>query len=159
MHSPGKFTRRSRSLLAASAALLGASVAAQGTSGPIGTEARMTPGYWEIASVHEVPGSNSKRSIQSRLCYASADLASPSGMVPPARGLGMRCETSGARLNGSSLTWAVTCKGKEATIAGTGQSTIGATSYAASLQLKQTVKGKSLLIDQQITGKRLGDCK
>jgi len=120
----------------------------------------LKPGLWEIATVVERSDTPTRKTITSRLCYSPEDVASPSRVLPPQRGLGVRCLASEVKAGGDTgIAWKLTCKGKEGTMNGTGKMKPGPTAYSADIGLEGKVGGKLLKIDEKTSGRWQGECQ
>ena len=134
-------------------------VAAQGKARVL-AETGMKPGLWEIATAIEMPDSTSRRTVTSRLCYASDEVASPLRVLPPHRGLGMKCQVQDLKTTEPpSITWKVVCQGKDGAYAGSGNMAPGPTSYVAQTSLERKAARKASRIDEKTTGRWVGECK
>ncbi len=120
----------------------------------------MKPGLWEITTVNETAGSNSKRTVAARACYSATDVTSVGRIVPQQREFGMKCETHDAKQQGFEATWKVTCAGKDSTMSGNGKVSLGPDAFSgrADLELK-TGAAKPVKVEQNVTGKWIGPCK
>jgi Protein of unknown function (DUF3617) len=120
----------------------------------------MKPGLWEITTVNETAGSNSKRTVAARACYSAADVANVGRIVPQQREFGMKCETHDAKQQGFDATWKVTCAGKDSSMIGSGKMSLGPDAFSgrADLELK-SVSAKPVKVEQNVTGKWIGPCK
>lgn len=72
---------------ALAALLSGGAVAQPTTTAPSG----LKPGLWEIVTQGASSDTTTTRSITSRICYSPEDVASPTKVLPPQRGLGVQC--------------------------------------------------------------------
>jgi Protein of unknown function (DUF3617) len=134
-------------------------VAAQGKTHAL-AETGMKPGLWEVATAVEMSDSTDRRNVTSRLCYAGDEAAAPMRVLPPHRGLGMKCQVQDLKTTQApSITWKVVCKGKGGTFAGSGSMVPGPTSYTAETRLEQKSARKSSAIDEKTTGRWVGECK
>jgi hypothetical protein len=134
-------------------------VAAQGKPRVL-AETGMKPGLWELATVIEMSDSTDRRTVTSRLCYASDEAASPLRVLPPHRGLGMKCQVQDLKTTEApNITWKVVCKGKRGTFAGSGNMVPGPTSYTAQTNLEQKSARKPSRIDETTTGRWVAECK
>ncbi|MEO8525038.1 MAG: DUF3617 family protein [Caldimonas sp.] len=133
-------------------------VAAQGKTRPL-AETGMKPGLWEVATTIEKSDSTDRRSVTSRICYASGEVALPLRVLPPHRGLGMKCQVQDLKTNDApGITWKLVCKGKDGTFAGGGNMLPGPASYTAETRLEQKSARKSSAIDEKTTGRWVGEC-
>jgi hypothetical protein len=120
----------------------------------------MKPGLWEITTVNETAGSNSKRTVAARACYSAADVASVGRIVPQQREFSMKCETRDAKQQGFEATWKVACAGKDSSLSGSGKMSLAPEAFSgrADLEMK-TASAKPVKVEQNVTGKWIGPCK
>ena len=145
-------------LLVVLAALVSGSIGAQPATSTAASG--LKPGLWEITTVVESADTSTRRTITSRLCYSPEDVASSSRVLPPQRGLGVRCLASDTKTAGDvGAAWKLTCKGKEGTLNGTGKMKPGPTAYSAEMRLEGKVGGKPLKIDEKTSGRWQGECQ
>jgi hypothetical protein len=92
-------TDRARLLLVL-VALAGGTVGAQ----PVTSTAHsgLKPGSWEISTVVEFSDTATNKTVTSKLCYLPEDVASPSRVLPPQRGLGFQCLASEIKAGGET---------------------------------------------------------
>lgn len=134
-------------------------VAAQGKARAL-AETSMKPGLWEVSTTVEISDLTDRRNVTSRLCYASDEAASPMRVLPPHRGLGMKCQVQDLKTTEApGITWKIACKGKSGTFAGIGNMAPGPTSYTAETKLEQRPARKPSAIDEKTTGRWVGECK
>ena len=140
---------------------------AMSISGSVGAQPATTvaasglkPGLWEIVTVVERSDTSTRKTVTSRLCYSPEDVASPSRVLPPQRGLGVRCLASEVKAGGDTgIAWKLTCKGKEGALNGTGKMKPGPTGYSAEIRLEGKVGGKPLTVDEKASGQWKGECQ
>jgi hypothetical protein len=120
----------------------------------------LKPGMWEIVTVVENSETTTKRSITSRLCYSPEDVASPTTVLPPQRGLGAQCLASDVKAGGGAgISWKLACKGKEGSLLGGGTMKPGPTGYSAEVHLERKAGKKVVNVDEKSQGRWLGECK
>lgn len=127
---------------------------------PVAVGTGMKPGVWEVVSVIQPPDAKVKKTVTSRLCYAAADVATASRVLPPQRGLGLQCVAADVKAaDASAWSWKLTCNGTEGAYSGTGSLRPASTNYSAqvSLEQKRGAKGGGR-IDQTVTGRWISDC-
>jgi hypothetical protein len=149
-------TDRARLLVAGVALFAGAASAQPAApAAPSG----LKPGSWEISTVAEFSDLSTRKTITSRICYSPEDVASPSRVLPPQRGLGVQCLASEVKAGGETgIAWKLACKGKDGPMNGGGTLKPGPTTYAAEVRLERKTGGKALKIDEKTTGRWLGEC-
>ncbi len=107
----------------------------------------------------EFSDTSTHKTVTSRLCYLPEDVASPSRVLPPQRGLGVQCLASDVKAGGETgIAWKLTCKGKEGTMNGSGAMKPGPTAYSAEVRLERKAGGKVVKIDEKTKGRWLGTC-
>ena len=144
-------------LLLALAALAAGTVSAQ--PAPSTAHSGLKPGSWEISTVVEFSDTATNKTVTSKLCYLPEDVASPSRVLPPQRGLGVQCLASEIKAGGETgIAWKLTCKGKEGTMNGSGAMKPGPTAYSAEVRLERKAGGKVVKIDEKTKGRWLGTC-
>jgi hypothetical protein len=120
----------------------------------------LKPGMWEIVTHVESSDTTTTRTITSRVCYSPEDVASPTRVLPPQRGLGAQCLASDIKAGGQSgISWKLACKGKDAPLNGEGTLKPGPTSYTAEIRLERKAGAKVVKVGEKTTGKWLGECK
>lgn len=155
-------------LLIATSALLIAGPAAAQKAPPVGATAAapsagatpMRPGLWEITVVVETVGSNSKRTIVSRACYAAADVADVARVLPRQREPGMKCENRDAKSQGANATWNVACTSPEGTLTGAADLSLTGTTYSGHADLERKKRGaKAEKVAEVLSAKWIEACK
>ena len=127
---------------------------------PNGGPTPMRPGIWEITQVVETVGSNGKRTIVSRACYAAADVADIVHVLPKQREAGMRCENRDAKSQGTSANWSVSCISPEGTLTGTADLSMTGTTYSGHADLERKRRGaKAEKVAEALSAKWLEACK
>ena len=133
-------------------------VGAQPAAGP--AHSGLKPGSWEISTVVEFSDTSTQKTITSRLCYSPEDVASPTHVLPPQRGLGVQCLASEVKAGGQTgIAWKLACKGKDGPMSGNGTMKPGPTAYSAEVRLERKAGGKVLKIDEKVKGRWLGACQ
>lgn len=139
--------------------VLGSAASAQDKAGAASGGTGLKPGLWEIASSHDALDAKSKRTVTSRICYSASDVAVASRMIPPTRGLGVKCEVPDVKSAAPNITWKAVCKGKEgSSLASAGSMKVDATTYSAEVRFEQKGVGKVSLLEEKISARRVGDC-
>ena len=122
--------------------------------------ALIKPGLWEITVVHETPGSNTRRSVVSRSCFAAEDVASVERLLPRQREPGMQCENRDLRPAAQGATWQVVCSAKGSSLGGPAKLSFAGGGYVGEAELDLKKAGaKATRVSQRISGKLLGECK
>lgn len=155
------------SLISLCAAFAAGPVFAQKAAAPAPTIAAppsgvspMRPGLWETTNVIATVGSDSKRTIVGRTCYAPADVADIARVLPRQREAGMKCENHDAKGAGANATWHVACASADGTLAGTADLSLTATTYSGHAELERKKRGaKPEKVTETLAGKWLEACK
>ena len=120
----------------------------------------MRPGLWETTVAVETVGSNSKRTIVSRACYAPTDVADAARILPRQREPGMKCENLDAKAQGANATWRVACASADGTLAGTAELALTGTTYSGHAEFERKKRGaKAEKVTEALSGKWLEACK
>ncbi len=152
------------SLIAASALFIAGPVSAQKpaapTAAPVSGATPMRPGLWETTVAIETVGSDSKRTIVSRACYAATDVGDVARILPRQREPGMKCENRDAKVQGAKASWQVACSSAEGSLAGTAEAELTATTYSGKAELERKKRGaKAEKVAETVSGKWLEACK
>jgi hypothetical protein len=118
----------------------------------------MKAGLWEIAIVERVPGSTNTRTITARACYSADDVKVIERVLPQQRDFGIKCQHREIKAQGASVSWRLTCTGKESTSSGAATMSLGTDSFTAEVKLDVKAKGKPGKVEQAISGKWVGEC-
>ena len=120
----------------------------------------MKPGIWEIATSIETSESKTRRVVTSRLCYTNEDTASPARVLPPQRGVAMKCQIQDLKVpDPTNMTWHTTCAAKDANFIGTGSLKAQGSHYAAQVSLESRVGSKVAKIDEKTAGHWVEACR
>ena len=120
----------------------------------------MRPGLWETSLEVQTTGSDTKRTIVSRTCYADTDVTDIARVLPRQREPGMKCENRDIRLQAGKATWQIACSSAEGSLAGPAELTLGANSYAGKAQLERKKKGaKPEKVSSTVSAKWVEACK
>jgi hypothetical protein len=115
----------------------------------------MQPGMWETTVKMEMEGMPiAMPPFTSRHCITKEDL------VPKTQRPGQQCEVSHQKISGNTVSWQVTCQNSGRTTTGDGTITYDGDSYHGTINMHMTGGGgPAMTMHQNITGKRIGDCK
>lgn len=118
-------------------------------------------GLWETNATIETAGSNSTRTVVSRACFGADDVTNVQRLTPPQHEFGMQCQNRDAKAQGQTVTWQVTCSGKNGNLAGTGKLMLSGDGYlgVASLESSKPGSKATTKISQRLSGKWIGPCK
>ncbi len=120
----------------------------------------MRSGLWEITVAVGTVGSNSRRTIVSRACYAAADVADIARVLPRQREPGMKCENRDAKTQGTNASWNVACTSPEGTLTGTADLSMTGTTYSGHADLERKKRGaKAEKVAEALSAKWLEACK
>lgn len=152
------FKHTVRAVTAAVSVLLCGAACAQAKAGATSEGSGLKPGLWEILSSHDAFDAKSRRTVTSRICYSSTDVISPSRIVPPTRGLGVKCEVSNVKAVLPDITWRAVCRGPEGSLVGTGTMKAEAMTYTAQVSYERKSAAKTTVLAEQISGRWTGEC-
>lgn len=147
--------------LHAALATVGMVVVAAGA--PAGAAVPMNPGsfregLWEMTIRAEVPGAKPMPPIVLKKCISAQeiqDLQARASRPPGSE----QCKVLDQRTQGSTTSWKIECTGRMK-MTGDGSVTSSGDSYTMqSSMLMTTAEGKSIQVKNDLSGKRLGDCK
>jgi hypothetical protein len=125
-----------------------------------GATPNMKEGLWEITMKMEMPGMPAGMKPQVvRQCITRKDLEDPRKTAPMGGDpKDSRCQITDHKMQGSTVTWNMACKGENA-MTGSGSATYSGTSYSGSNKMTMTRGGKSQTMTMQYSGRHIGDCK
>ena len=114
----------------------------------------MRPGLWETSVDVQTAGSDTKRTIVSRTCYADTDVTEAARVLPRQREPGMKCENRDIKSQAGKAAWQITCSSADGSLAGPAEVTFAATSYAGKADLERRKKGaKAEKVSSVLSGK------
>jgi hypothetical protein len=123
---------------------------------PTGT---IKPGLWETTTVIENKAASSRRSVVSRGCVDAADVSNLPRIVPAQREFGMQCENRDVKKEGTSVTWAISCKSPDTTQVGKGRMSLFGDSYLGTADVELRKSGaKPVKLSQSFSGKWVQAC-
>ena len=137
---------RSALMMAALAALV-ASVLAQGPR---------RDGNWEVKMEMSMPGMPAMPPITTTQCITKEDALDPQKSLqqgPSGRGGNQNCKVSEYKVEGSKVTYAMSCEAPEK-MSGTGEFVYAGDTYTGTMTVNAAGGGMSM----KFSGKRLGDC-
>lgn len=115
-------------------------------------------GLWEMTIRAEVPGSKPLPPIVLKKCVSAKEIQDLQAKAsrPPGSD---QCRIFDQRTQGNSSSWKIECTGRMK-MAGEGSVTSSGDSYAMQSSMVMTsAEGKSMQVKNELSGKRLGDCK
>lgn len=116
----------------------------------------MKEGLWEVtAKIQEPKGLGSSPPTTVQHCVSHKELQDPQSIIP---GGGSGCEIKDHKVQGSTVTWTMTCSGKNP-MTGSGSITFGETSYAGSSRLSVKKKDQTVQMTVRYNGRYIGPCK
>ena len=135
---------RSAFIIAALAALA-ATVLAQGPR---------RDGNWEVKMEMSMPGMPAMPPIATTQCITKEDALDPQKSLQQApSGRGGNCKVSDYKVEGSKVTYAISCEGPEK-MSGNGEFTYAGDTYTGTMTVNAAGRGMTM----KYSGKRLGDC-
>lgn len=147
-----------RAVAAAISVVFCGAASAQAKAGAVPEGSGLKPGLWEVVSSHDAFDAKSRRTVTSQICYSGTDVAVPSRVIPPTRGLGVKCEVSDVKAVAPDITWRAVCKGTKGSLIGAGTLKSGATTYNAQVIFERKSAGKTSVLEEKITARRIGEC-
>lgn len=115
-------------------------------------------GLWEMTVRAEVPGTKPMPPIVLKKCITAKEIQELQAKAsrPPGSD---QCKVLDQRTQGSTTSWKLECTGRM-TIVGDGSVTLTGDSYLMQSAMVMTgADGKSMQVKNELSGKRLGDCK
>lgn len=120
----------------------------------------MRPGLWETSLEVQTVGSDTKRTIVSRACYADTDVTDVARVLPRQREPGMKCENRDVRFQAGKATWQVACSSADGSLSGPAELTFAASSYSGKAELERKKKGaKAEKVSSTVSAKWVEACK
>jgi hypothetical protein len=124
---------------------------------PLGTalaEPDFIPGKWEVTTTTEmvgVPGmAGMVPPVTHTQCLTKGELVPRSGQSSE------ECNISDIKINGDSVSWKMTCSGRNGEMDGTGTVTYKGDTMTGMMNM--VMKGAGMQIKNTISGKRIGAC-
>lgn len=111
-------------------------------------------GMWEITTKVDMQGMPAMPPMKYTQCLTSKDY------IPQQQEEEMDCKITNNKTTGDTVTWSVRCRDKNGTYESTGKITYKANSFSGVVNM--TINDKSegkMQMTQQMTGKRIGNCK
>ncbi len=144
--------------LLASLGMITAMAATQaGAAAPAGM-GNFRDGLWEMTIRAEVPGTKPMPPVSLKKCISAKEIQDLQAKAsrPPGSD---QCKVSDQRTQGSTTSWKMECTGR-VKIVGEGSVTSSGDSYTMQSSMVMTgADGKAMQVRNELTGKRLGDCK
>lgn len=110
----------------------------------------MKGGKWQVTVATTISGIDAELPPTTVTeCVTDEEAAKPE---PPATGQGSDCTIADYKVNGSTITWSISCPKEELT--GSGTMTFSGESYTGSTKMKIG----DATVTQKLTGQRLGAC-
>jgi len=152
-------------LVVASALFLAGPAAAQkpaapAAPAPVAAPTPMRAGLWETTVTVQTVGTDSRRTIVSRACYAAADVSDAARVLPRHRETGMKCENRDVRPQAGKAGWQIACTSADGSLAGPAEITFAATTYAGKAELERKKRGaKAEKVTSTLSAKWIEACK
>lgn len=117
----------------------------------------MKPGLWEITMSMEGAGMPSSMIPPTKVkhCYRAEDLKDLRNTVPEKNS---NCQVSDWKESGNTVTWSLSCTGKNA-MTGSGSITYSGDTYSGVNKMTMTHGGQKMTMSQKYSAKRVGDCR
>jgi hypothetical protein len=116
-------------------------------------------GLWEQVLETDATASTPKRLVTARLCITPDDNKTYRRIVPPQPDSSFKCDVHDLKLQGSELSWKLSCTGAAGSMLGAGKATLTASAYSGSSLVELTSKGPAVKLSQKITAKWVEACK
>jgi len=133
-----------RTILAAALAAAAVPAAAQ----------QMEPGEWQFRSVLTPPMGEPRTTVLKR-CVTNADAGDPSRFASAGQSSG--CTVTPGERTAKHYVWKVSCPQQGMT--GTGEATFGEGKFDSEMRVTVEAAGRTMHMNNHVTGKRLGACK
>jgi len=112
------------------------------------------PGKWQSTMEMEIPNMPVKvPPVVSEHCITTKELENPESSVPSNMGKGTDCKVSDYKMEGDTVTWSMTCTGRQP-ITAHGSIKYQAETYKGSMDM--TMSGQE--VHAKLSGQRLGEC-
>lgn len=111
-------------------------------------------GMWEITTKVDMQGMPAMPPMKYTQCMNSKDY------IPQKEEKGIDCKITNNKATGDTVTWSVHCTDKNGTYDSTGKITYKGNSFSGVINMTVNDKREGKMqMTQQMTGKRIGDCK
>ena len=119
----------------------------------------MTEGLWEMVVKSEIPNVSptSAPALTVQRCMNARDFSDLRKTTPDSKGAS-HCEVSNYRMQGTTATWDVSCKGAEP-MKGSGTMTFEAQRYTGVQKMLAKQNGQNVQITMNYAGRYLGPCR
>jgi hypothetical protein len=122
-------------------------------SWPVQAAPNFKEGLWEITSKSEMPGMPMQMPPHThRQCMSNKE------PIPQQPDQG-NCKMDSVKMEGDTVTWSGSCKGREGTSKLSGRITYSGTSFAGEMKMTMQRGRETYNMTSKMQGKRIGDCK
>jgi hypothetical protein len=111
----------------------------------------MQPGLWEITGTMEMPGMAMPPMLTTQ-CIK--DTGNADSIIPQAPD----CTIQSRSMTGNTVRWSMQCRQGNSTMNGTGEITLGPSSYQGVMQMTMQDGGERTSMTTRYTGRRIGNC-
>lgn len=118
-------------------------------------EPNMQEGMWEITSKTEMPGMPMEMPpMKFNQCLTKKDI------VPQKKEKNEDCKMVSTNVDGNTVTWVMQCRMKDGTMDSTGKITYKGNGFDGVVKAVMNTKDTGKMeVTQQMSGRRIGDCK
>ena len=129
-------------------------IAAAAFASPALAQPNLQEGNWEITTRMEMPGMPFQMPAQKHnQCITKKEF------VPDQSDKNRDCKVTDQKVTGNTVSWKMSCKGKDGTTEGEGKITYAGKSYDGMMMANMTQKGEAMTMKMNFAGKHTGPCK
>ena len=136
------------------AKLLAALATAAFAAPALAQQPNLEEGNWEVTTKMEIPGMPFQMPAQKHnQCITKKEF------VPDQSDKNRDCKVTDQKVTGNTVSWKMSCKGKDGTTEGEGKITYAGKSYDGMMMANMTQKGETMNMKMNFAGKHTGPCK
>ena len=136
------------------AKLLAALATAAFATPALAQQPNLEEGNWEVTTKMEIPGMPFQMPAQKHnQCITKKEF------VPDQSDKNRDCKVTDQKVTGNTVSWKMSCKGKDGTTEGEGKITYAGKSYDGMMMANMTQKGEAMTMKMNFAGKHTGPCK
>ena len=117
-------------------------------------ELDLNPGKWEVTTTTEMVGVPGMAGMVPPATHTQC--LSKEELVPQSEVSSQECKMSDIKEDGNTVSWKMTCSGKNGDMEGTGTVTYKGNTMTGTMNM--VIKGAGMQINNKISGKRVGAC-
>ena len=135
--------------------LAATAIAAAAVASPaLAQQPNLEEGNWEVTTKMEIPGMPFQMPAQKHnQCITKKEF------VPDQSDKNRDCKVTDQKVTGNTVSWKMSCKGKDGTTEGEGKITYAGKSYDGMMMANMTQKGEAMTMKMNFAGKHTGPCK